>query len=96
MGSEKVRVREGEGGGVGVGGMGGVEDWRGGWEGGGGGGGGGGRLLIGRARCQSATPLQTDGHSMNMDESSEKGDAATGKTPPFKPVRARTMRGVFL
>ena len=53
-------------------------------------------MLIGRARCQSATPLQTDGHSMNMDESSEKGDAATGKTPPFKPVRARTMRGVFL
>lgn len=29
-----------------------------------------------------------------MDESSEKGDAA-GKTPPFKPMQARTMRAVF-
>lgn len=35
------------------------------------------------------------GHSMNMDESSEKGDAAGKTPPPFKPMQAWTMRAVF-
>lgn len=46
------------------------------------------RLPIGQGRCQSPRCCRRTGHSMNMDESSEKGDAAGKTPPPFKPVQA--------
>lgn len=53
---------------------------------------GGGTPLV-EERVSPVCCCRRTGHSMNMDESSEKGDAA-GKTPPFKPMQAGTMRAV--